>query len=123
MNFSWMNINALFDIEADQYPDIKSLIKKIQDWDRKTDASSEGAGVFAVLYYRLYKYYYKLPAPKIFPRTFLIQALRDSKNYMLKHFNTTDITLGDYQKLVRGDKEIPIFGLPDVLTSMSVLYA
>lgn len=119
MNFSWMNINALFDIEADQYPDIKSLIKKIQDWDRKTDASSEGAGVFAVLYYRLYKYYYKLPAPKIFPRTFLIQALRDSKDYMLKHFNTTDITLGDYQKLVRGDKEIPIFGLPDVLTSMN----
>ena len=38
---------------------------------------------------------------------------------MMRHFNSTDITLGDYQKLVRGDKELPVFGLPDVLTSMS----
>ena len=30
-----------------------------------------------------------------------------------------DVSLGDYQKLVRGDKEIPIFGLPDVITSMA----
>ena len=28
-------------------------------------------------------------------------------------------TLGDFQKLVRGDKEIPIWGLPDVITAMS----
>ena len=27
--------------------------------------------------------------------------------------------MGDYQKLVRGKKEIPIFGLPDVITAMS----
>ena len=27
--------------------------------------------------------------------------------------------LGDYQKLVRGRKELPIFGLPDVITAMS----
>ena len=26
---------------------------------------------------------------------------------MEKHFNSTEITLGDYQKLVRGDKELP----------------
>lgn len=119
MNFSWMDINALFDIDPKKYPDIAPLIERIQNWDRKTDATSIGAGSFAVLYYRLYKYYDKLPEPKIFPKTFLIQALRDSKAYMIKYFKTTDITLGDYQKLVRGDKELPVFGLPDVLTSMN----
>ena len=119
MNFSWMDINALFDIDSKKYPDIAPLIERIQNWDRKTDATSIGAGSFAVFYYRLYKYYDKLPEPKIFSKTFLVQALRDSKVYMLKYFKTTDITLGDYQKLVRGDKELPVFGLPDVLTSMN----
>ncbi len=119
MNFSWMNINALFDIDPKKYPDIATLIERIQNWDRKTDASSKGAGSFAFLYYRLYKYYNRLPEPKIFPKTILIKGLRDAKAYMLKHFNTTDLSLGDYQKLVRGDKELPVFGLPDVLTSMS----
>ena len=38
---------------------------------------------------------------------------------MLKYFNTLDVRLGDYQKLVRGDKELPVFGLPDVITAMA----
>ena len=78
-----------------------------------------GAGTFGVLYYNLYPYYDALPETKIFPENTLVQGLRDSKAYLLKYFKTLDITLGDFQKLVRGEKELPIYGLPDVLTSMS----
>ena len=49
----------------------------------------------------------------------MIKALRATKAYLLKHFNSTEIQLGSYQKLVRGLKEIPIFGLPDVITAMA----
>ena len=45
--------------------------------------------------------------------------LRDVKKYMIKHFNRTDVRLGEYQKLVRGKKEIPIWGMPDVITAMT----
>ena len=38
---------------------------------------------------------------------------------MLKNFKTTKVKLGDYQKLVRGDKEIPIWGMQDVITAMN----
>ena len=38
---------------------------------------------------------------------------------MKKYFDSTTIKLGDFQKLVRGDKEIPIFGMPDVITAMN----
>ncbi len=119
MNFSWMDINALFEIDSKRYPDIASLIQRIQNWDRKADANSMGAGTFGVLYYNLYPYYDALPETKIFPETTLVQGLRDSKAYLLKYFKTLDITLGDFQKLVRGEKELPIYGLPDVITSMS----
>jgi acyl-homoserine-lactone acylase len=35
---------------------------------------------------------------------------------MMKHFNRTDLALGDLQKLVRGDKEWPLWGFPDLLS-------
>ena len=36
---------------------------------------------------------------------------------MIKYFGRTDLTLGDIQKLVRGDDARPAWGIPDVLTS------
>jgi acyl-homoserine-lactone acylase len=72
-----------------------------------------------VFYNQLRKYYRLLLPPKIVPPSVLINALRDTKVYLLKNFKTLQIQLGDYQKLVRGTKELPIFGLPDVITAMA----
>ena len=49
----------------------------------------------------------------------LLSAMLDTKSYLIDNFGTINITLGDFQKLVRGDKELPIWGLPDVITAMS----
>ena len=117
--FSWMDLHYLENLDPQQYPDIKLLITRIQNWDRKANSNSFGAGAFAVFYDQLRPFYKKIPEPKIFPTSFIVQALRNSKKYLLKHFKTTEVKLGDYQKLVRGEKEIPIFGLPDVITAMS----
>ncbi|MEO6035788.1 MAG: penicillin acylase family protein, partial [Verrucomicrobiota bacterium] len=38
------------------------------------------------------------------------------KDYMLTNFGTTDLTLGDVQKLVRGGKDWPLGGFPDLLS-------
>ena len=117
--FSWMNINYLDRLDSSLYPDIAALIERLQTWDRKAAANSLGAGTFAVFYNELRPFYRKVPEPKIIPATFIVQALRNTKKYLLKHFNTTEVTLGEYQKLVRGTKELPIFGLPDVITAMA----
>lgn len=117
--FNWMDINYLDYLDAKQYPAIGSLINRLQKWDRRADTNSIGAATFAILYNQLRPYYRILPDPKIFPPAILIEALRNTKAYMLKHFKTTEISLGDYQKLVRGKKELPIFGLPDVITAMA----
>jgi acyl-homoserine-lactone acylase len=37
-------------------------------------------------------------------------------DYMQANFGNTDIALGDLQKLVRGNKEWPLGGFPDVLS-------
>ncbi|MDG2371255.1 MAG: penicillin acylase family protein [Flavobacteriaceae bacterium] len=116
--YTWMDINALFEIKADEYPEIRDILIDIQQWDRKTDINSIGAGAYAILYFKLGKYYRMLSEPKIFPKTFLIKALKETKEHMLKYFGKEKVQLGEFQKLVRGNKEIPIFGLRDVLTAM-----
>jgi acyl-homoserine-lactone acylase len=117
--FNWMNIDYLDRLEATAYPELTELITQLQQWDRKADAESVGAGIFAVFYNQLRPYYQALPEPKIFSPSTILKALTNTKAYLINHFNSTEIKLGDYQKLVRGSKEIPIFGLPDVITAMA----
>ncbi|MFX9638672.1 hypothetical protein ABTO85_19410, partial [Acinetobacter baumannii] len=47
-----------------------------------------------------------------------VTILRATKETMLKNFGKTNIPLGEIQKLVRGNVELPLPGLPDVLAPM-----
>jgi acyl-homoserine-lactone acylase len=47
-----------------------------------------------------------------------VDALNYVKEYLIKYFGTTKITLGDYQRLERGNISMPLPGLPDVLATM-----
>ena len=47
-----------------------------------------------------------------------MELLTYVKQYLEKNFNGAEITLGQYQKLVRGDKNIPLPGIPDVISAM-----
>ena len=97
------------------------LLDIIQKWDRKTDIDSQGAGLYGVLYYQLVRNYRGeiQKNNKTISKEILLSALSDTKAYIINNFGSTKITLGDFQKLVRGDKELPIWGLPDVITAMS----
>lgn len=117
--FSWMDLNPLDQMNPERYPDVTPLLQRLQAWDRKANPASVGAGTFAIFYHQLTPLYRALPSPKIIPPATIHEALVRTKKYMLKHFKTLEVPLGDYQKLVRGSKEIPIFGLPDVVTAMA----
>jgi len=80
-----------------------------------------GAGTYLMLYHKLRPYYDQIPDPKIIPTAILVKAFKEVKAHMLKHFGTTKVALGDYQKLVRGNKELPVFGMNDVVTAMSAV--
>ena len=117
-NYSWMDIDSLFLMNPSDYPKIEPILKSIQSWDRIASAESYGAGAYGVLYSKLRKYYNNLPDPKIFTTSVLEKALTESLQHIIKYFGSNEVKLGSFQKLVRGDKELPIFGLPDVISSM-----
>ncbi|MDC1010003.1 penicillin acylase family protein [Flavobacteriaceae bacterium] len=120
-NYNFMDISIIETLKLEAESDSFELLDIIQKWDRKTDIDSQGGGVFGILYYQLVWNYRDeiLKNNKTVSRETLLSALKDVKGYLIDNFGSINITLGDFQKLVRGDKEIPIWGLPDVITAMS----
>ena len=120
-NYNFMNISIIEALKLQAENDLFELLDIIQKWDRKTDIDSQGAGIYGVLYYQLVRNYRDeiQKNNKIVSKEILLSALADTKAYIINNFGSIRITLGDFQKLVRGDKELPIWGLPDVITAMS----
>lgn len=118
LNYNYVNLNVVFEMRPEDYPDISELLQKIQGWNRAASIDSEGAGVFGALYYTLRKAWPSLGPDKTFSEPQVHLALKSVKEELTSRFGTTEITLGQFQNLIRGRKNLPIWGLPDVITAM-----
>lgn len=90
------------------------LLNSLKTWDFQGTAESKGAAVFMLVYEYLARSLRGQEARAI-TKEEAVKALNYTKKYLLDHFGTLDLTLGDIQKLVRGSKEYPVGGLPDLL--------
>jgi acyl-homoserine-lactone acylase len=113
-----VDIDALFTLEEKQYPELAELITILKTWNRKGTIDSRGAAVFGVFFYYTAARYERDESFKVMTEAMCVEALTFVKDYLIKNFGTTNITLGEYQRLERGDKSLPLAGLPDVLAAM-----
>lgn len=111
-------IDSLYLLNAADYKEVEEIITTLQQWNKSSDADNKGAAVFLILY-NYFAERLKGQQPRALTKTELLDAFLYTKDYQLKHFGKTGITLGDYQKLVRGDNEFPLGGIPDVLAAMA----
>lgn len=107
-----IQIDSMLQLSATQHPDIAYQINALQHWDRKAEIESKGAAVFILVYKLLEK-----TPPRRLTKAESIEVLNKVKQYQLTYFSREDVTLGDVQKLVRGNETHPMFGMPDVLTA------
>ncbi len=119
--FCPFEVNDIFSYNSFDYPDLKELIDIIQSWDRKADLKNTAAAQWFIYYRTLNKSIRKnnqnLDAPV--PRELIVNALSKTKDYFINNFGTLDVSLGDFQKHVRGDVELPISGLVDMIAATS----
>jgi acyl-homoserine-lactone acylase len=111
-------IDTVFLLNSTEFPDIADIITQLNNWNRNSDAESIGAGTFFFVQAAANKNKALYLQNKSISKTLAAQLLREAKQTMLKDFGKTNISLGEVQKLVRGTKEIPLPGLPDVLAPM-----
>ncbi len=112
------NIDSLFLLNEAKNPEIADMIKTLKSWDHNTEIESKGAGIFTSLYYNIYTKYRNIGFDRTLGIAECETIFKEVKADLIQHFAKTDITLGEIQKLVRGDKELPISGMADVLRAM-----
>jgi acyl-homoserine-lactone acylase len=113
------NPAEVYKLDATKYPDIQDVIVKIQRWDKHANADNPDAAVFLLFYQYLKEKNIRMNTQERYltPEE-CVEAMKYVKEYLMKNFKTVDIKLGDLQKVVRGNKELPISGIPDVLAAM-----
>ena len=118
-NFAFQgNIDSLFLLNPKEYPEIADIIQNLNQWDKKSNMESVGAGTFLFVYQIINKDKNTYFRNGGLTGAQAVTVLTIAKKQMLDQFGKTDLKLGDVQKLVRGEKAIPLAGLPDVLAPM-----
>lgn len=111
-----VNINPIFRIDLTPGHPAEEVIEIIQSWSKVANVNSVGSAHVNILYRRLARTVDRESWASISEEQ-LIEAAIYVKNHLMEHFGKLDVTLGEYQKLVRGEKEYPLGGLADVLAA------
>ena len=120
--YSMSNIEDIFHLDEKKYPDIAEVIQILKTWDRNGDIHNEGATIANIFSYTLMKEYVEekgLPLEEVkLSEAQIVKYLRFTSGHLKKHFGTVKVPLGRVQKLVRGDHEMPVSGMMDVIATM-----
>ena len=109
------SIDSLFLMKRANYPQYDTLLRNVQEWDRRGVPESKGAAAFLMVYEKVSRAM-RGKDSRALTMAECEKLLHDIQDQMMKTYSTTDLALGDIQKLVRGDKEFPGPGLPDLLS-------
>ncbi|TFV94679.1 acylase [Algoriphagus kandeliae] len=114
------NMDSLFLLDPEKYPEIKPQIEVLQQWNKRAPIDSEGAALFAFSYYYWRDKFNETGRPweSTLTEAEAVEGLEAAKAHFESNFGKELVTLGEYQKLVRGEKALPLWGLDDVITAM-----
>lgn len=111
------NADSIFMVDENKYPTLSPIIKALKNWDRNAVAESKGALIYNLAYYNVPVIMQgrKNDTLTIKEAVKVYQVIYD---FLHKNYGKTDLTLGDVQRLVRGDENWPQGGMPDVLAAV-----
>ncbi|MFZ9028936.1 MAG: penicillin acylase family protein [Crocinitomicaceae bacterium] len=114
-------LNDVFALNPSDHPALEELITLIQEWDRKATVDNIGAAQWSIYYKALIKKAneYSLYGADKLEDSVVLEVLNITHDHLIEHFGKLDITLGEQQLHVRGEKEVPVPGLVDMIAAMS----
>ncbi len=117
------NLNDILKVDAQKYPDLKEVMDIIQQWNRSTAIDNEEATIVMLAVYKILKDFeakVSLDLANTISEEQFVDGLRWAKDFLLKHYGRLTVPLGDVQRHVRGDVDLPVGGMPEILSAMFV---
>ncbi|MCX6331052.1 MAG: penicillin acylase family protein [Bacteroidetes bacterium] len=109
--------DSLFMVDETKYPLLSPLIISLKNWDHNAIAESNGALIYNLAYYSIPPLMGDHKNEKL-SMSEAVATYQYVYDYLMKHFNRLNVTLGEMQRLVRGDENWPQGGMPDVLAAV-----
>lgn len=111
--------DSLFMLDENSIPDsLRSLLQTLKSWDKKAGPESKGAAIFLLAYHTVPTVMQTRNGTPL-TKAQAIAVLQKVYVHLIRYFKTTEVTLGQVQKLIRGEEEWPQGGLPDVLAAVA----
>jgi acyl-homoserine-lactone acylase len=109
------NIDSLYQVRVTGDAQLDSVLLAFRNWNRQSDTSSVGAGIFFLLYEQVVRLMDGQDARRVTLQEGL-RCFEEVRDYLVKHFGKVAVTLGELQRLVRGNRSWALWGLPDQLS-------
>lgn len=115
------NLDILRNLSEKDHPRLKDIIPLTRKWNGSTDPENMQAAIFSLAIQFILDYMQEKGIQDVSgsldPEVY-VRALTFSKKHLLKYFGRLEIPLGDLQKHVRGNKMLPIGGVPEAISSL-----
>ncbi len=110
----------LMNLDENKYPDLKEAIEILRQWDRVADVKAYAPTLLGLTLKQVFdKHHYSdanfvmgFPAPE----EEWAAALRNTCDSLRKYYGSIQVEWGTVNRLVRGTRDIPLRGFPDVLS-------
>jgi len=109
--------DSIFMVDENKHPQLAPIITALKNWDHNAVADSKGALIYNLAYYNvpIVMEGRKNDKLTIAEAVKVYQIIYD---FLQNNYGRTDLSLGDVQRLVRGDENWPQGGMPDVLAAV-----
>jgi len=107
-------LEAVYKLESDGNAKLKEVQARLKKWDRRTNVDNQ----YAALAVKLLSRIVLSDTPEDHSPQRLLKEIDWTVAYLTRHFGGVDVTWGEVNRIVRGDKNLPIDGGPDILRAV-----
>ncbi len=116
-----MDFSVIWKMSPADYPEIAGILSVLQAWDRSAGIDNVGAAHFTLFYDYIKG---KLESQheslyQIISKEMCVESMLNAQNHLIDNFGKIKVTLGEYQRHNRGDMDLPISGIRDVIATMT----
>lgn len=116
-----INLEILFQLDEQLYPNLEDAILSLKAWNRKTNKENKKAALYILTWMHMdqkRKDEGRAVRGSKLTTEDCIYGLRRAKEELINNFGSIEIPLGDVQRHIRGKVNLPIGGGPDVLAAI-----
>jgi acyl-homoserine-lactone acylase len=114
------SVQPLFDLDEGKYPDLKEAIEILKTWNRVADINEYAPTLFGLTIKPIFEKHNYDDAEFVNGFTVSeeewVSALRTTCDTLRANFGTVKVEWGKVNRLIRGNKDLPLRGFPDVLS-------